>query len=289
MSEGGAPPPAVVADEPPPEILYRRKLSLLRSVKELWAARELIGTLTERSLRSRYKQTFLGFAWSLITPVVLMIVFTVFLRRLARIDTGGVPYPIFAYIGLLPWSFFSNAVSASSLVILSNNSLLNKVSCPREVFPISTITSSAVDTVCAMAALVVLFVVLGFSPTAGVVWVPPLTVVLLIFTLGVCLVLSAITVYVRDMRHFVGLILQFGLFASPVAYSMTKVVPKDWQPVYAALNPLGPLLQGYRDTVLYGRQPRFGLLAIATVSSVVWAFGGYVVFKRLETGFSDVA
>jgi len=289
MSEGGAPPPPVVADEPPPEILYRRKIGLFSSVKELWAARELVGTLTERTLRSRYKQTFLGFAWALITPVVLMLVFTVFLRRVARIDTGGVPYPIFAYVGLLPWSLFSNAVAASALVILTNNSLLNKVYCPREVFPISTITSSAVDTACAMVALIAMFVVLDFAPTGGVVWVPALTVVLLIFTLGVCLFISAVTVYVRDVRHVVGLILQFGLFASPVAYSMTKVVPKDWQPMYAALNPLGPLIQGYRDTVLYARQPKFGLLAIATVSSLIWAFGGYVVFKRMETGFSDVA
>src|SRR3954469_16512280 len=143
MLEGPAATAAVVADEPPLELIYRRKVRFFTAMKELWAARELVGTLTERSLASRYKQTFLGFAWSLITPVTLMVVFTVFLRRVARIDTGATPYPIFSYVGLLPWTFFSNAVSASSLVILSNNSLLNKVYCPREVFPISTITSSA--------------------------------------------------------------------------------------------------------------------------------------------------
>src|SRR4029077_6190245 len=98
----------------------RRRLHLVSSTKELWAARELIGTLTERNLRSRYKQTFLGFAWSLITPLTLMVVFTVFLKRVANIETGGIPYPIFTYIGLLPWSFFSNAVTASSTVILMN-------------------------------------------------------------------------------------------------------------------------------------------------------------------------
>jgi ABC-type polysaccharide/polyol phosphate export permease len=138
-------------------------------------------------------------------------------------------------------------------------------------------------------ALVVLFVVNGYAPTAGVVWVPLLTVVLVLFTLGVCLLLSALTVYLRDLRYGVGIFLQLGLFATPVAYAMSNVVPKQWQPVYSAFNPLGPVIQGYRDTVLLGHAPQFGLLAIGTVSSLVWVGVGYTVFKRMETGFSDVA
>ena len=289
MSEGGSPPPAVVAEEPPPEILFRRRLHLITAAKELWAARELIGTLTERNLRSRYKQTFLGFAWSLITPVTLMVVFTVFLQRVADIETGDIPYSIFSYVGLLPWAFFSNAVTQSSSVILSNNSLLNKVYCPREVFPISTITTSAIDTVFAMVALIVLFLVHRIVPSTASMWVPVLTLVLLCFTLGVSLLVSALTVYARDLRHGVGIIMQLGLFATPVAYSLSSLVPKGWQPVYAAANPLGPVIQGYRDTVLSGQSPELGLLAIAAASSLVWAFAGYVVFKKLEDGFSDVA
>jgi len=289
MLEGAAPWPVTAADEPSPDTLFRRKLHLVTWMRELWAARELVGTLTERNLRSRYKQTFLGFAWSLITPVTLMVVFTVFLRRVATIDTGGVPYPIFAYVGLLPWSFFSSAVTASATVIVMNNTLLNKIYCPREVFPISTITSAAVDTLCAMCALFVLFAVNGYAPTAGVVWVPALTVVLMLFTLGLCLVLSAGTVYLRDLRYGVAILIQLGLFATPVAYSLSNVVPKEWQPLYSALNPLGPVIQAYRDTVLLGHQPQFGLLGIATASSLIWVVVGYIVFKKLETGFSDVA
>ncbi|MEY2404305.1 MAG: type transport system permease protein, partial [Acidimicrobiaceae bacterium] len=230
-----------------------------------------------------------GFAWSLITPVTLMVVFTVFLRRVAKIDTGGIPYPIFSYVGLLPWSLFSSAVSASSVVIVSNSTLLNKIYCPREVFPISTITSSMVDTACAMFALVVLFVVNGFAPTSGIVWVPLLTLLLLLFTLGVSLFLAAITVYLRDLRYGVGIIMQLGLFATPVAYSLNNVVPKAWQPLYSAVNPLGPIIQGYRDTVLLGHRPQFGLLGIAAVASVAWVVVGYITFKKLEAGFSDVA
>jgi len=288
MSDG-AYPTVAVADAPPPEIVFKRRIEFLRSIRELWASKELVGTLTARNLRSRYKQTFLGFAWSLITPVTLMVVFTVFLRRVAKIDTGGIPYPIFSYVGLLPWSFFSGAVSSSSGVILSNNSLLNKIYCPREVFPISTITSSAVDTACAMFALLVLFIVNWYAPTAGIVWVPLLTFVLILFTLGVCLMISALTVYLRDLRYGVSIILQLGLFATPVAYTLSSVVPKNLQPAYAAVNPLGPVIQGYRDAVLLGHRPAFGLLGIATVSSCISVVAGYLVFKRLETGFADVA
>ena len=249
---------SAVADGPPPEILFKRRLDVRAALRELWASRELVRTLTERNLRTRYKQTFLGFAWSLITPVLLMVVFTVFFKRVAKIDTGDIPYPIFSYVGLLPWTFFSGAVTASGTVIIMNNSLLNKVYCPREVFPISTITSAAVDTACAMVALVVLFVVQGFAPTAGIVWVPMLTLILVVFTLGVCLFLSAVTVYVRDIRYGLPIIMQLGLFATPVAYSFYDMVPAAWRPLYAAVNPLGPVIQGYRDTVLFGREPAVG-------------------------------
>lgn len=288
------PKPAVttapaVADGPPPEILYRHNLSFVSSMKELWKSRELIATLTERTLRGRYKQTFLGFAWSLITPLTLMVVFTVFLRRVAKIDTGGIPYPVFSYVGLLPWSFFSSAVTSSGQAIISNSTLLNKIYCPREVFPISMIASAAVDTMCALVALFVLFGVTGYGPTWGSLWVPLLTVLLLTFTLGVCLLLAAVTVYLRDLRHGLGIVLQLGLFATPVAYSLNTVIPSGWRLVYAAVNPLGPIIQGYRDAVLVGLNPIDGQLLVAAASSVVWAVVGYVVFKRMEPGFSDVA
>jgi ABC-2 type transport system permease protein/lipopolysaccharide transport system permease protein len=137
--------------------------------------------------------------------------------------------------------------------------------------------------------LVVLFAVLRTAPTAEAVWVPALTVVLLVFTLGVCLMLSALTVYLRDLRHGVGIIVQFGLFATPVAYSLGNIVPPRWQSTYAAINPLGPVIDGYRETVLLGHAPDFHLLGIASLASLAWLVAGYVVFKRLETGFSDVA
>src|SRR4051812_23360543 len=289
MPQGAVPAASAVADGPPLNTLYRHPISVRKGVRELWAHRELVSTLTERSIRSRYKQTFLGFAWAIITPVMLMVVFTVFLTRVAKIDTGGIPYPIFTYVGLLPWTFFAGAVSSAGTAILSNNSLLNKIYCPREVFPISTIAASAVDTLCAVLALVVLFVTNRYAPTGGVFWVPLLTFILVLFTLGVCLVVSAVTVYLRDLRYGLGIILQLGLFATPVAYSFYAAVPEQWQPLYSAINPLGPIIQSFRDTVLQGLQPKLGLLTIAFFSSLVWLAVGWVVFKRMEPGFSDVA
>ena len=289
MPEGAATTASALADGPPARALYRHPISVRSGMKELWASRELVATLTERSIRSRYKQTFLGFAWAVITPVTLMVVFTVFLNRVAKIDTGGIPYPIFTYVGLLPWTFFSGAVSSSGTVILSNNSLLNKIYCPREVFPISTIAASAVDTACAIFALIVLFIVNRFAPTGGVFWVPLLTFILVLFTLGVCLLVSAVTVYLRDLRYGLTILLQLGLFATPVAYSFYAVVPEKYQAVYSAVNPLGPVIQSFRDTVLLGQAPKVGLLTIAFFSSIVWVVVGWVVFKKMEPGFSDVA
>jgi len=146
-----------------------------------------------------------------------------------------------------------------------------------------------VDTACALIALLVLFAVNGFMPTLGVVWVPALTIVLVLFTTGVCLVLAGLTVYLRDLRYGVTIILQLGLFATPVAYSLYDVVPGPWRGLYAAFNPLGPIIQSYRETVLLGNSPELDLLAIATAASIAWAVFGWIMFKKMEPGFSDVA
>ena len=161
-----------VPAEPSDELRFRRKLNPLESMRELWHARELLWTLAERDLRVRYKQAFLGAAWALITPVAMMLVFTFVLQRVAKIDTGGVPYPLFAYIGLLPWGFFSSSVSSGGTSILSNGSLMNKVYCPREVFPLYNIVVAGVDMAVSGIVLVLLFIIFGFAPKPTSFWVP---------------------------------------------------------------------------------------------------------------------
>jgi ABC-2 type transport system permease protein/lipopolysaccharide transport system permease protein len=248
---------------PPAELIFRRPVRPLTMLGELWSRRELVITLSERELRARYKQTRVGFAWALVTPFVMMVVFTVFFKRVADVRTFGVPYPLYSYVGLLSWTFFSGALSKGAVSIVSNLTLLNKVYCPREVFPLSSIVTSGVDTVIATSILALLFVIYGFMPHLTSLWVPVLLLVQLAFTAGLTMLLAAATVYLRDIRQVLPMLLQLGLFATPVAYGL-NVIPRAWWPVYSAL-------------------------AIAAVSSTVILIVSYLAFKRMETGFADVA
>jgi ABC-type polysaccharide/polyol phosphate export permease len=277
-----------IPSEPPPEIRFRYRLHLPAALREVWRARELVRTLAERDFRVRYKQAVLGVAWAVLTPLALMVVFTVFFQRVARVDTGGAPYALFAYLGLLPWTFFSTSVSQGGQTLVLNNQLVGKVYCPREVFPLASVAVAGLDSAIAVLVLGVLFVVTGFGPAATAVWVPVLLVVQVAFTFGVTLVTSAVLVFFRDLRHALPVILQLGLFATPVAYGM-DVVPASLQVVYSALNPLAPVIDGYRRTILLGQAPNWELLVPGAVVSAAVLALGYVVFKRLEPGFADYA
>ena len=213
-------------DGPPPELAFKRKVRIRVELREVWRSRGLIRTLAERDLRVRYKQAVLGFLWAILMPFVLMVVFSVFFQRIAHVDTGGAPYPLFAYLGLIPWGFFSSGVSSGGMSILSNGALLNKVYCPREVFPIAALGVTAVDTAVSTLMLVLLFIVytVGFPPSA-LLWIPPLLFVLVAFTLGVAMLTAGVVVYFRDLRQVIPVMLQFGLFATPVAYGM-EFIPR---------------------------------------------------------------
>jgi ABC-type polysaccharide/polyol phosphate export permease len=277
-----------VAVEPPPELRFRLKLRLFAGIREVWQARELVRTLAERDLRVRYKQAVLGFAWAVLTPLALMAVFTLFFQRVAKVDTGGAPYALFAYLGLLPWTFFSTSVAQGGQSLVTNAQLVNKVYCPREVFPLASVVVAGIDTSIAVSMLGVLFAVTGYAPKVTTLWVPVLLLVQVAFTFGVTVVTSAVLVFFRDLRHALPIILQLGLFATPVAYGM-EVVPASLQVAYSVLNPLAPVIDGYRRTILLGLPPDWGLLLPGAVSAVFMLVIGYAVFKRLEPGFADYA
>lgn len=273
---------------PPEELRFRRRIRLGSALREVWQARELVRTLAERDLRARYKQAMLGFAWAVFTPVVLMLVFTVFFKRVAKVDTGDIPYPLFSYVGLLPWSFFSTAVSQGSQSLTNNSALLNKVYCPREVFPLSSVLVASVDTTISLCVLAFLFAVYTYAPAPTFYWIPVLFAIQLAFTLGVCLVTSSVLVYFRDLRQAMPILLQLGLFATPVAYGI-DAIPGSFRWVYCLVNPLAAVIDGYRRTVLEGQAPDLALLGLASVTAFSLLIGGYALFKRLETGFADVA
>jgi ABC-type polysaccharide/polyol phosphate export permease len=285
-------PAADRPSEPRPEIWFKPKVRLRKSLVELWQFRELVRTLAERDIRVRYKQAALGIAWALISPVVMMIAFTLVFSHVAHVNTHmpGVPYALFSYIGLLPWTFFSTAVTGGGMSLVTNTSLLNKLYCPREVFPIAAIIDAAVDGVIATFVLLLLFPILGFAPKLASLYLPLLMIPLIFFTLGIVLAVSSILVYLRDLRLLLPLAMQIGLFATPVIYSPAAVFKhKALLIAYSVVNPLVPVLDGLRRTVLQNMAPNWLSLGVGTASSVVVLIGGFYLFKRLETGIADVA
>jgi ABC-2 type transport system permease protein/lipopolysaccharide transport system permease protein len=277
-----------VPDEPPAHLRYRRAFKLGAGAKELWRSRSIVVSLTIRDLRATYSQEVLGFAWAVLAPITLMVVFTFLNNRLnTKIDTGGVWYPIFLYVGLLPWTFFSGSVSSGGTSLV-NNPLLNKVYAPREVFPIADIIGAIVNTLCASVALAILFAIDGTLPSATFYWAFLLILILMVFTTGITLLVAGLTVYLRDMRHALPLALQLGLFVTPILYGLNEIDPQ-YRNLYTAVNPLVAIIDGMRRCLLFDQAPRASYTIIAAVMSLVWLLGSFMVFKRLETGFADVS
>lgn len=272
-----------------PKTTYKRSLRPIPVLRELWGARELVLVLTERELRVRYKQTKIGFAWAILIPFLMMVVFTVFLGRAAQFDHGSHPYAVALYVALLPWTFFANSMSQGSISIVNNMSLVNKVYCPREVFPLASLGTAAVDLVVALPVLVLLFGAFAVVPAGTVVWVPLLFLVQVVFTAAVTLVMSALVVYLRDVRQVLPMLVQFAMFATPVLYPLDSYLDERWHGLASVVNPLAPVIEGYRRVVLEGVPPQLDLLSLAAGSSIVALVMGFYLFKRLESGFADVA
>jgi ABC-type polysaccharide/polyol phosphate export permease len=278
----------ILPDSPPPELRYRHQSRPLASIRAFWGARALTWALAERDIRARYKQAFLGVSWSVITPLIMMVAFNVFFKRVAKIDTGDIPYPIFSYVGLLAWQFFSGSISSGGYAFITDSQLLNKIACPREVFPIADIVGAGVDMLISTVVLGLLFIVFGFAPQPESYWVPVLLLIMVVFTVGLVLLICGFFVYVRDMKQIVPIMLQLGLFATPVAWGLESI-PAAWRGAYCAVNPLGLVIDGLRRTVLYGTGPQMDLVVYASISSVVYLVVGYLTLKKLEVGFADVA
>ncbi len=276
-------------ETPPPELRYRRGLHLRPALHALWESRHIIVNLARREVRLRYSQSVIGIAWALVTPLVLMVVFTVFLSKskITTIDTHGIVYPVFSYTGLLAWTFFSSAVSSAGGVLVGNP-LLNKIYAPREVFSLATMATSGVDSCFASLALILLFVIYGETPQATIVFAPLLILVLVVFTVGVGLIFSSVTVYARDLRYALPLMLQVGLFVTPVIYGL-DAIPSQWRALYVTLNPVAMVIDGLRRTVLFDQAPNWTYFGLASATSIVVLLAGYALFKQLETGFADVS
>ena len=278
------------ASEPRQEIWFRRHVGVRQEFRELWAFRALIRALAERDLRTRYKQSVLGIAWVALAPVVLMLVFTLVFTRLGQPATQGIPYPLFAFIGLIPWFFFAGSLLTGGTSLITNSALLNKLYCPREVFPLGSITAAGVDAALATVVFAVLLAIEGRAPALQALYAPILLLILVAFTVGVTLGLSATVVYIQDVRVALPLVIQFGLFATPVAYAASVVATsRTGEAVYSALNPLAAVIDGLRRTVLLGEAPNWISVVAGGSSALIVLVAGFFLFKRLETGLADLA
>jgi lipopolysaccharide transport system permease protein len=252
---------------------------------DLWSYRELLYFLTWRDIKVRYKQTALGAAWAIIQPLATMILFTLVFNRLAGLDTGRVPYPLFAYTGLLIWTFFSNAVTNSTNSLINNTNLITKVYFPRAFIPSAAVAAGLVDFAIAGLILVGLVVYYGVTPTWSIALVPIFLLLSVLLALAVGMLISALTVKYRDLRHALPFLIQFWMFASPVIYPANRV-PGGWRHLIA-LNPLTGIIEGFRASLFGGEFDRTATL-LAVVVTLFLLAGSFYLFRRIEETFADI-
>jgi ABC-type polysaccharide/polyol phosphate export permease len=256
------------------------------ALHELWQFREVFWAFVLRQVKVRYKQAAIGVGWAILQPVLAALVFTLFLGRYSRLSSEGVPYLLFALAGMVAWSYFSSATATASESLVTNQNLLRKIYFPREVLPFSATAAGILDLILGLLVLVVATFAYGIGPAPS--WLAlPLPLVLLVLACGAAAAaLSAVNVYYRDVRYALPFVLQLGLFASPIAYSLA-IVPASWRTAYAILNPIAAAADSIRRIVVHGDWPDFPIL----LGSLAWtAFAclcAYAFFKRLERGFSD--
>ena len=253
---------------------------------DLWEYRELLYFLTWRDIKVRYKQTVLGMAWAVIQPFFMMLIFTIFFGRLAKIPSDGLPYPIFAYTALLPWQLFARALTDASTSLVVNERLITKVYFPRLLVPASAVLASLVDFGIAFVLLLGMMFFYAIAPT-GAVWTLPLFILLaLMSALGVGFWLSALNAQFRDVRYTLPFLTQFWLFATPVVYP-ASLVPERWRLLYG-LNPMTGVVEGFRWALLGkggGIEP---MLAVSVIVILVTFIGGLYYFRRMERTLADV-
>ena len=257
----------------------------LVSLKDLWAYRELLFFLTWRDVKVRYKQTALGAAWAILQPLFMMIIFTIFFGRLAGVDSAGIPYPLFALAGLVPWTFFSNAITASGNSLVGSANLISKVYFPRLIVPAAAMLAGLVDFALAFLLFCVMMIYYGVAPTIQVLFLPVLIVMTALFALGVGTWMSALNVKYRDVRFALPFLIQLWLFVSSVILP-SSALPQKYRWLLM-LNPMSGIIEGYRSA-LFGLP--FDWAAIATAAAIIVAVLAYAIysFARVERSFADI-
>jgi len=254
---------------------------------ELWEYRDLLYFLTWRDIKVRYKQTLLGATWAIIQPVMTMVVFSLFFGTLANIPSDGVPYPIFSYTALVPWTFFAVGLAASSNSLVGGSYLITKVYFPRLIIPIATILSAAVDFLIAFIVLIGMMFYFGIQPTPNIVFLPFFMLLALVTSLGIGLWLSAMNVQFRDVRYAIPFITQFWMFATPIAYP-SSLIQNDFLRAIYGINPMTGVVEGFRWALLGVDTAPGPILIVSSIAAVLLMVSGLYYFRRMEKTFADV-
>lgn len=253
---------------------------------ELWRYRELLYFLVWRDIKVRYKQTVLGAAWAILQPFFTMVVFTLFFGNLAKIPSDGIPYPIFSFAALVPWTFFANGLTHSSASLVASANLLKKVYFPRLIIPISSVLSGIIDFALSFLVLIGMMLFYGITPGISLIYLPLLLLLVFSTSLGMGLWLTAMNVQFRDVQYTVPFLVQAWMFASPIAYSSNLLTGK-WKALYG-LNPMAGVIEGFRWVLLGTKALSSSQILISCVVAMLLLVSGALYFRRMERTFADV-
>ncbi|MEZ5428789.1 MAG: ABC transporter permease [Pyrinomonadaceae bacterium] len=254
-------------------------------LKELWEYRELFFFLVWRDVKIRYKQTALGAAWAIIQPVLTMVVFSIFFGKLGKIPSDGVPYPIFSFAALVPWTLFSNGLTQATGSLVGSSNLIKKVYFPRLIIPVASVLAGVVDFFLAFGVLLLLMLYFGVLPSINILWLPVFLFMTVSASLAVSLWLSALNVEYRDIKYIIPFLSQIWLFATPIAYS-SSLLSEPWRTIYG-LNPMVGVVEGFRWALL-GTDTKPGFMAaVSFIASLIFLISGAYYFRRMEKTFAD--
>jgi lipopolysaccharide transport system permease protein len=259
--------------------------TLLR-LKEVWEYRELLGIFVWRDLKVRYRQTVIGALWAILQPFLTMVIFSVFFGRLARIPSDNIPYPIFSFAALVPWTFFANSINQASLSLVTNAEMIKKIYFPRLTLPIAALLTGLVDFVLAFLILLGMMLYFGFVPTINIFWFPVFVLLAMMTSLGVSLWLAAMNVRYRDVRYMIPFITQAWLFATPVAYP-SSLLSEPWRTLYG-LNPMVGVVEGFRWALLGTGTAPGPMFLVSFLVSLLLLVSGLYYFRRMEKIFADI-
>jgi lipopolysaccharide transport system permease protein len=253
---------------------------------ELWNHRELLWLWTQRQVRVRYKQSVLGIAWAILQPAALALVFSVVFSYLARLPSDGIPYPLFAYSALVPWTFFSTSLSQGIPSVVGQMNLVTKTAFPREILPLGTIGASLLDFLCSFSVFILMLLFYRVPVSSQVLWLAALILIQVMLATGIVLIGATLNVFYRDIRFAIPLLTQIWMFATPIVYP-ASMVPERFRSIYA-LNPMVGVIESYRNIFIRGQGPEWSSLGMGIASTVGILVVGYSLFKKLDPQFADI-